>query len=231
MNKWPIFVGTFVLLNNIYWVSQIGLTDSKQTENNICKNLPENTTQRPSSIEANTSRKVDRVLSVSTTFEETKKTNRTAPNRISEVNYDLADESRDFIDGLNYEKEVFDLESVENQLATIENLATTGSDLLFIKKITSSKVDESVKISALNKLQGQTQYGAVQIALHALESNETKGLSLAALDMLKNTHDISLVPQLKDLEESVKYQYIRQEIDAAIKKLEGGVSMGADDPQ
>lgn len=144
-----------------------------------------------------------------------------------QANIELSEESRDWIDDLNYDKEIFDLDSEENKLAVIEKLTPQGADLAFIQQVMASEESEHVKLAALYKLRYQNQYGAIHTAVEALNSG-SKPLTLAALDILKSTNDISLIPQLKQLTETQDQDDIKRAINNTIQALEKSVSMGMD---
>lgn len=135
--------------------------------------------------------------------------------------------SEELIADQAFNKETFAFDSQEHKLATIEQLTPQGEDLIFLQKIIESDESEAVKIAAIERLNGQQQFSALNTAINILEKNNTQ-LGLAALGVLKNSRDISLIPQLRSRALSINNTAIKQEIDATIGFLEGSVSMGMD---
>ncbi|HEY6529417.1 MAG TPA: hypothetical protein VIZ65_12035 [Cellvibrionaceae bacterium] len=136
-------------------------------------------------------------------------------------------ESEELIADQAFSKETFAFDSEEHKLATIEQLTPQGEDLIFLQKIIESPESEAIKRAAIERLSGQQQFGALNTAIKVLEKNNAT-LSFAALGVLKNSHDISLIPQLRSQSQKADNEALKQEIDATIGFLEGSVSMGMD---
>ena len=68
-----------------------------------------------------------------------------------------------------------------------------GEDFIFLQNIIASNEAEAVKIAALERLNGQQHFGALNTALSVL-NKDNANLSLAALNIVKNSRDTSLIP-------------------------------------
>ncbi|HMW48384.1 MAG TPA: hypothetical protein PKD17_03925 [Cellvibrionaceae bacterium] len=138
-----------------------------------------------------------------------------------------ARESEQLIADQAFSKETFTFDSPEQKIATIQQLAPQGEDLIFLQKIIESNDSDEVKIAALERLNGQQHFGALNTALTVLNKNNTN-LSMAALGIIKNSRDTSLIPQLRSLALNAKNEMLQQEINATIGHLENSLTMGMD---
>jgi len=135
--------------------------------------------------------------------------------------------SEDLVADQEFSKETFSFDDQSQKIATIEQLAPQGEDFIFLQKIIASNEAEAVKIAALERLNGQQHFGALNTALSVL-NKDNANLSLAALNIVKNSRDTSLIPQLRTLALNAKNETLQQEINATIGQLENGLSMGMD---
>lgn len=126
-----------------------------------------------------------------------------------------------------FSKETFSFDDQAHKIATIEQLAPQGEDLIFLQKIIESDEADAVKIAALERLNGQQHFGAINTALAVL-NKDNSNLSMAALNIVKNSRDTSLIPQLRNRALNTKNETLQQEINATIAHLENGLSMGMD---
>lgn len=135
--------------------------------------------------------------------------------------------SEDLVADQAFSKERFSFDDQAQKIATIEQLAPQGEDFIFLQNIIASNEAEAVKIAALERLNGQQHFGALNTALSVL-NKDNANLSLAALNIVKNSRDTSLIPQLRTLALNAKNETLQQEINATIGQLENGLSMGMD---
>lgn len=135
--------------------------------------------------------------------------------------------SEDLVADQAFSKETFSFDDQAQKIATIEQLAPQGEDFIFLQNIIASNEAEAVKIAALERLNGQHHFGALNTALSVL-NKDNANLSLAALNIVKNSRDTSLIPQLRTLALNTKNETLQQEINATIGQLENGLSMGMD---
>lgn len=76
-----------------------------------------------------------------------------------------ARESEELIADQAFSKETFNFDSQEQKLATIEHLTPQGEDLIFLQKVIESQDRDEIKIAALERLNGQHHYGALNTAI------------------------------------------------------------------
>ena len=138
-----------------------------------------------------------------------------------------ARESEELITDQAFSKETFNIDSQEQKLATIERLSPQGEDLIFLQNIIESQDSDEIKIAALARLNGQQHFGALSTAIGVL-NKENANMSLAALDVIKNSRDASLIPQLRSRALTIKNEMLQQEINATINHLENSLTMGMD---
>jgi hypothetical protein len=222
------YVGAFVLLNNAAWLYYTHTSAATLAAINPAQTIPASSlkTAQPALIQQPTLPTSS--LSIKNIPVAKPALVPTAPPKPLDLEASLPmRESEELIADQAFSKETFAFDSEEHKLATIEQLTPQGEDLIFLQKIIESPESETIKRAAIERLNGQQQFGALNTAIRVLEKNNTS-LSVAALGVLKNSHDISLIPQLRSHALSVNNDVLKQEIDATIASLESGVSMGMD---
>ena len=208
----------FVLLNNLAWHFA---SEKKQPMAAHAPHTAIKRTERPSPVQKNTPRQ----NTASATVAQVTPVPAPTPMEL-EANLP-ARESEELIADQAFSKETFSFDNQEQKIATIEHLTPQGEDLIFLQKVIESQDSDEVKIAALERLNGQHHYGALSTAIGVL-NRENTNMSLAALGVIKNSRDASLIPQLRSRALTIKNEMLQQEINAAIDHLENSLTMGMD---
>ncbi|MEY4590081.1 MAG: hypothetical protein RL497_2157 [Pseudomonadota bacterium] len=219
-----LLFGAFVLLNNSAWYFYTDTqttVSSAETAQELTKTPATNNTQPALKNPSQPNLTITNTPALKPVLAQA------APQALEmEANLPLS-ESQELLGDQAFSKETFTFDSQEHKLATIEQLVPQGEDLIFLQKIIESAESEPIKIAAIERLNGQPHFGVLNTAIKVLEKNNST-LGTAALGVLKNSRDISLIPQLRSQALNVKNTELKQEIDATIVFLEKSVSMGMD---
>lgn len=230
-----IGAAVFVALNNMAWYYaslEIPIKDTQSKETNLKEKRPEVTQHsvaEPHQTINKSPHQPSAPVQKNTPRPNTANTHvpALAPKPM-ELDANLpARESEELIADQAFSKETFNIDSQEQKLATIERLTPQGEDLIFLQKIIESQDSDEIKIAALARLNGQQHFGALSTAIGVLNKENTN-MSLAALGVIKNSRDASLIPQLRSRALTIKNEMLQREINATIDHLENSLSMGMD---